>query len=294
MALGRWLDRLLVLVIVGGIALAGLAAPASAHGQLVLSTPAKDSTVSAPMESLSLYFTEKPAPNAYFTITAPSGVRVDRRWSHGQPKRLDEPVQEYTLINGVWEPNLFHTGFPAKIPVAHWPEKGLYVVRYQSVASDGEEVQGEVRFTYTGKTSGPPKGWEAPTDQPDPALLAALGQGGPTPTRAFGNATPQSASPSASVPQAGPQPAPPATPPPASADSGTGVMVWLLPAVLVAGVGIMVVRAARRPSSQGAARRAPTGPRAKTAKTTNASKTPPARRTTASRPAPRNKASKRR
>jgi methionine-rich copper-binding protein CopC len=278
MALGRWLDRLLVLVIVCGVTLAGLAAPASAQ----------DSTVSAPMESLSLYFTEKPAPNAYFTITAPSGVRVDRRWSHGQPKRLDEPVQEYTLIDGVWEPNLFHTGFPAKIPVAHWPEKGLYVVRYQSVASDGEEVQGEVRFTYTGKTSGPPKDWKAPTDQPDPTLLAALGQGGPTPTRAFGNATPQGASPSASVPQAGPQPAPPATPPPVPADSGTGVMVWLLPAILVAGVGIMVVRAARRPSPQGAARRAPTGPRAKTTKTL------PARRTTAPRPAQRTKAPKRR
>ncbi|MDP9844067.1 copper resistance CopC family protein [Streptosporangium lutulentum] len=284
--MARWLDRLLVLTLVAGVALTALTTPAAAHGQLVVSTPAKDSTVSTPLESLALYFTEKPSADAYFTLTAPSGVRVDRPWSHGEPIRLDEPVQEYTLINGVWEPSLYHTGFPAKVPVAHWPERGLYVARYQSVASDGEAVQGEVRFTYTGKTSAPPKGWKAPTNPPNPALLAALGHGGPTPTRAFGATTPQPASPA--VPQTGPQSAP-ATPqagsqPAPPTDSGTGVMVWLLPAVLVAGVGVMVVRAARRPSPSGTTRPHPAGPRART----------PAQRAAPPRKARRTKAAKRR
>ncbi|GAA3422706.1 hypothetical protein GCM10018952_76540 [Streptosporangium vulgare] len=136
-----------------------------------MSTPAKDSTVKEPMESLALYFTEKPAPNAYFTVTTPSGARVDEPWSHGQPKRLDEPVTEYNLVDGNWQPNLYHTGFPAIVPVAYWPEQGLYVARYVSVASDGEKVTGEVKFTYKGKMSQPPKGWKAPTNEPDPALL---------------------------------------------------------------------------------------------------------------------------
>ncbi len=265
MTLARWLGRLLLPVVVGVVAMATLSAPAFAHGQLAMSTPAKDGTVREPLESLSLYFTEAPSPNAYFAVTSPSGARVDQPWTHGQPKRLDKPVQEYNLVNGVWEPSVYNTGFPAEVPVAYWPERGKYVVRYLSIASDGEPVRGELRFTYKGKTSGPPKGWQAPENEPDSILLASAEPGSGTQApmpetggspAAMGPAVPPAGGSPAAVSEADASPA--AVPEPGSAgtaagnaqptDSGTGLSVWLVPAVLVLGAGVLVVRAARRPA----------------------------------------------
>ncbi|XVQ89363.1 copper resistance protein CopC [Microbispora siamensis] len=320
--MARWLGRLLLAVVVGVLTIAALAAPASAHGQLAMSTPVKDSTVREPMESLSLYFTEAPAPNAYFAVTAPSGARVDRPWTHGQPKRLDKPVQEYNLVNGVWEPSVYNTGFPAEVPVAYWPERGEYVVRYLSIASDGEPVRGELRFTYKGKTSGPPKGWQAPDNEPDSILLASAEPGSgtqaPEPATggspaAMGPAVPQAGGSPATVTQTGGSPAtvtqtggspatvtqtggspatvtqaggsPAAVPETGTAgtaagnaqpaDSGTGLSVWLVPALLVLGAGVLVVRAARRPApTTTAARPSPGRPQAKKPARPSASHTP--------------------
>ncbi|WP_259406745.1 copper resistance CopC family protein [Microbispora sp. H10885] len=265
--MARWLGRLLLPVVVGVLTLVALAVPASAHGQLAMSTPAKDSTVKTPLESLRLYFTEAPAPNAYFTVTAPNGARVDQTWTHGQPERLDKPVQEYNLVNGVWEPSVYNTGFPAVIPVAYWPEQGEYVVHYLSIASDGEPVKGELRFTYKGRTSAPPKGWRAPTNEPDAILLASAEPGSAT----TADATPQSgdgalgpvapsqastgsAAGPAAVPETGAATAPAARTAAGQDDSGTGLSVWLVPALLVVGAGALVLRAARRSApSTGAA-----------------------------------------
>ncbi|MEV4297044.1 copper resistance CopC family protein [Microbispora rosea] len=290
------MGRLLLLIVAGVLTMTALAAPASAHGQLAMSTPAKNGTVREPLKSLSLYFTEQPAPNAYFAVTAPNGARVDRPWSHGQPERLDKPVQEYNLINGVWEPSVYNTGYPAQIPVAYWPERGEYVVRYLSIASDGEPVRGELRFTYKGTTSGPPKGWQAPDDEPDPSLLASAepGSGAQPPVPQAGAspapATQAGASPAPAT-QAGASPAPatqtgssPAAMGPAApqaggsqaavpqtgtagtaaraaqpGDSGSGLSVWLVPAVLVVGAGVLVGRAARRPAPVTPAARRPSG-----------------------------------
>ncbi|MEU4836340.1 copper resistance protein CopC [Streptosporangium sp. NPDC023615] len=256
----RWLGQLLALVVVAGVALTVLATPASAHGQLAMSTPAKDSTVTEPLESLALYFTEQPASNAYFSVTAPGGARVDRPWSHGEPKRLDEPVTEYNLVDGTWQPQLYHTGFPATVPVAYWPEQGLYVARYVSIASDGEKVTGEVRFTYRGRTSKPPKGWKAPTNEPDPALLGPAEPGATVPSA--GAAAP-------AVPRSTPQGTPSASSDAPRAAPGFDLSVWLLPAALVAGAGFMVLRAARRPSPSSRdaeVRRRPAGPPAGTSR----------------------------
>jgi methionine-rich copper-binding protein CopC len=147
--------------------------PASAHGKLVSSVPAQGATLTAPVGSVSLAFTEKPAQFAFFAVTAPSGARVDQPWSHAEPFRLERPVQEYQLVDGQWQPRQFQAGFPARVPVAHWPEQGTYVVRYQSVATDGEPVAGEVSFTYRGPVTPPPAGWQAPADGPSAELLAA-------------------------------------------------------------------------------------------------------------------------
>ncbi|GAA3771982.1 hypothetical protein GCM10022225_69160 [Plantactinospora mayteni] len=214
--------------------------PAYAHGQLAVSTPADGGTLTAPVESVSLAFTEQPAPFGYFTVTAPSGVRVDRRWSTGAPIRLDEPVREYQLVDGAWQPRLYHVGFTVQVPVAYWPEQGRYVARYQTVASDGEEVEGEVRFTYTGASTPAPAGWQAPTDQPAPELVAAAGQARPT----AGATVPPSAPPSVSA-------APPAS------DGGPSVSVWLVPALLLVGAAVLIAGVARRPApaASAAARR---------------------------------------
>lgn len=275
--MARWLGRLLLLVVAGVLTMTALAAPASAHGQLAMSTPAKDGTVREPLESLSLYFTEAPAPNAYFAVTSPSGARVERPWTHGQPKRLDKPVQEYNLVDGFWEPTVYNTGFPAEVPVAYWPERGEYVVRYLSIASDGEPVRGELRFTYKGKTSQPPKGWQAPDNEPDPSLLDSDEHGSGTQAPApSANGSPAAMGPAA--PQAGGSPAavsgtggsPAAVPAAGSAaareaqPADSVLSVWLVPAVLVVGAGVLVVRAARRPALTTTAAQRPSGrPQAK-------------------------------
>lgn len=215
------------LLIVAAAAIATLvalpASPASAHGQLVESAPVADSTVAEPVDAVALYFTEKPASNAHFTLTGPDGGRLDHGWYHGEPKRLDKPVQELFLVDGTWEPRLYHTGFPVRITVAHWPATGRYVARYLSVASDGEAVRGEVAFTYTGATTSKPSDWQPPTNEADPSLVAALG---------------------------GTSAAPPtAAAPTAPTDGSSSVWVWAVPAVLVVGAGVLILRAARRPAA---------------------------------------------
>ncbi|WP_203692401.1 copper resistance CopC family protein [Catellatospora coxensis] len=147
-----------------------LPSPAQAHGQLAFSDPADHSTVTEPRESVRLVFTEKPTSAAYFTVKAPDGTRVDHGWSGGEPKPLPSPVQELTLRDGNWEPQLYKIGFPAVIPVSHWPQTGVYTITYLSVASDGDKVTGEIRFDYQGKLTTAPAGWTAPTNQPDPGL----------------------------------------------------------------------------------------------------------------------------
>ncbi|GII31147.1 copper resistance CopC family protein [Planotetraspora mira] len=281
---------MILAALVSGAAMTTMSSPAAAHGQLGMSIPAKDSTVKAPMESVLLYFTEPPAPNSYFTVTTPSGVRVDRQWLTDEPKRLDEPVREDHLIDGVWEPKLYHTGYPAKIPVAYWPEQGVYTAKYMTIASDGEHVQGQLRFTYKGEMTAAPKGWQAPANQPDASLLAADTSAAAPPAGTSTSASPSAGCTPRGVPETGcdtggPSPAVGAQAA-AQDDSGTGVLVWLIPAVLVVGTGFMVVRAARRPSPGGAApaRRTPGPP----------GRSPLAQRMDAPRKAPRGKTAKRR
>ncbi len=157
-----------VFAVVAAVAL--VPAPAQAHGQLAFSDPADKSTVTEPMVDVRLHFTEKPATNAFFSITAPDGTRVDRGWFGGEPKPLPTPVQELNLVNGNWEPQVYTVGFPTVIPVGYWPQTGVYTITYKSVASDGDRVSGEIRFDYQGRITQAPADWQAPTNQPDPAL----------------------------------------------------------------------------------------------------------------------------
>ncbi|WP_406070194.1 copper resistance protein CopC [Micromonospora sp. NBC_01638] len=216
-------------------------APASAHGQLATSTPLTGTVVREPLTQVGLYFTEKPASNAHFTITGPNGSRVDNGWSHGEPKRLDKPVQEYFMVNGVFEPRLYHTGFPAMVTVAHWPAKGRYTATYLSVASDGEAVQGNVTFDYQGPSTAAPAGWAASTAGPDPTLLAQV-------------ESTASASPGAAASPAGATDAPANDPAGATEKKpGGGFPAWLVPLLIVVVVAaIVLVAARRRPATRGA------------------------------------------
>ncbi|MFC4534645.1 copper resistance CopC family protein [Sphaerisporangium dianthi] len=252
----NWSVRVLLLIVLGSLFVVVSASPAEAHGQLALSVPAKDSKVGEPLEAVSLYFTEKPVSHTYFTVTAPSGARVDRPWSHGEIKRLDDPVREFFLVNGVWEPRLYHEGFEVRIPVAHWPEKGVYVAHYETVASDGDVVRGDIRFTYTGRTTRSPKGWTSPTDTPEPIAPSPASEGRDTgevaPVGPRADASP--ACTPRSMPETGcgngsesqAEGSPAAAPgTPGEPSSSSGWLVWLVPVLLVAGTAVMVARAAR-------------------------------------------------
>jgi methionine-rich copper-binding protein CopC len=213
--------RLLGIMLVGVVAGAAAApAPALAHGTLVTSTPAQGSTVQERLEAVSLTFTEKPQTYAYFTITAPTGVRVDSGWSNAEPQRLATPVREYQLKDGTWQPLLYETGFPVRVTVAHWPAPGTYVVTYHNVASDGDPVKGELRFTYHGAVTPAPPGWQPPTDQPKPELLAAAGPARPSAGAAAADPSPPSAEAQGQAQIA----APPADP---------SIWVWLVPVLLL-------------------------------------------------------------
>ncbi|WP_305785397.1 copper resistance CopC family protein [Symbioplanes lichenis] len=166
--------RLLMVLFAGSLAGALFGPlPAAAHGGLVGSSPPQGSASAQPVDAVSLTFTEKPAPYAYFTVTAPGGARVDDGWSHAQPMPLATPAREFQEVNGVWQPMEYRTGFPVRIKVAHWPAAGTYVVRYHTVASDGDLVKGEMSFSYTGAPTAAPAGWQPPSDRPKPELLAA-------------------------------------------------------------------------------------------------------------------------
>ena len=230
--------RAAVIVTAAALGLLLSPVPAHAHGQLAMSRPMAFTIVNDPLERVELYFTEKPAPDAHFTITGPNGGRVDNGWSAGQPLRLDKPVQEYFLVDGQWQPRVYNTGFPAIVAVAHWPMKGQYTVAYLSVASDGEVVRGTIKFDYNGSTTTAPAGWSPATNGPSPTLLEQV-KGGQSSSSAGAAPAPAGAPTETADPGNTPRAA--ASPP----DGNPAV--WLPPAILVAAAALVIGHAARKP-----------------------------------------------
>ncbi|MFI7220265.1 copper resistance protein CopC [Micromonospora maritima] len=202
--LGRLLSGLAALLSVAFLLLVP-AQPAAAHGTLAMSVPIAGATASKPMTEVRLYFTEKVAANAHFTITAPGGGRVDGGWTFGEPRPLPKPVTEYVLADGLYQPREYTVGFPAVVTIAHLPAVGEYTATYLSVASDGEPVRGTLTFRYTGSVTAAPPGWHPPDNEPEPALLAAAAQ-----HDGSGHASPATSS--ASAPAAAPSPTAAAAP----------------------------------------------------------------------------------
>ncbi|WP_243709451.1 copper resistance protein CopC [Micromonospora sp. 15K316] len=253
-ALRRIASGLLALLLSSAVAVVASAPPAAAHGTLAAATPADGSAVGRPVTEVWLYFTERAAANAYFTITAPGGGRVDSGWTQGEPKPLEKPVREYFLVDGKFEPREYSTGFPAVIRIAHLPRPGQYSVSYLTVASDGDTVRGATTFRYTGAATAAPQGWQPPTDQPDPALIAATEQHG---NPGAGAATSTSPAPAPAVASSPPAAAAPATG--AADEGGLGWAAWTggaVAAVAVALIGL-AVRSRRTPGSASGRARAP-------------------------------------
>ncbi|PZG19968.1 hypothetical protein C1I95_10545 [Micromonospora craterilacus] len=233
---GRVVSSLLALVLVTAVSVLTSAPPAAAHGTLAMSTPTEGATVNEPLATVELYFTEQVAANAYFTITAPGGGRVDNGWTYGAPKPLAQPVREYFLVDGKFEPREYSTGFPAVVTLAHLPAAGQYSVSYLSVATDGEPVRGTMSFRYAGPVTAAPQGWSPPTNQPDPTLVAAAEQ--------HGHGGESTAAPA--VPPASSVPPPAAAQPsaPSEDESGLGRVVWTGLALAIAAVlaGVVIWR----------------------------------------------------
>ncbi|MFI7604577.1 copper resistance protein CopC [Micromonospora sp. NPDC049366] len=245
-AVPRAVAGLLALVLAAAVGVLMSAPPAAAHGTLAMSTPAEGATVDGPLTEVRLYFTEKVAPNAYFAITGPGGGRVDNGWSQGEPRPLDKPVREYFLVDGTFEPREYTTGFPAVVVIAHLPAPGRYSVSYLSMASDGDPVRGTLTFRYTGRATAAPHGWQPPTNQPDPTLLAAA-EGHGTSGHDSGGSSTAPAAPAAPTAAA----APDAAAPDPGDEGGAGWLMWVgwvtVTAVVVA--GLLLWR--RRPASAG-------------------------------------------
>jgi methionine-rich copper-binding protein CopC len=104
-------------------------APASAHTELVSSSPADGARVKRLPATIELTFSEALATPAFVTVTDPSGSAVGT----GKPTVENELVRQQT--NG---------------GVA----TGEYTVEYRVVAGDGHPVTGSLRFTVTSGSQG--------------------------------------------------------------------------------------------------------------------------------------------
>ena len=80
----------------------------------------------------------------------------------------------YHNADGNWETRRYDTAYSALIPIAYWPEAGVYKVSFVSVATDGEPVRGEFSFTYDGALSPAPPDFRPQKNEPDPNLLAVV------------------------------------------------------------------------------------------------------------------------
>lgn len=179
----RW-RRLLAATAVGLVAgvgvVLGVGQPALAHGQFVTSTPGVGANVTE-LGTVYVYFTEKPTSDAFFSVTSPSGARVDKLWFHGPSQPINPPVHEwYHQTDGKWVTRSYNTAYPAMIPIAYWPETGEYKVTYLSVATDGEPVRGDFTFTYSGEVTPIPVDYRPQSNVPDPILNSIAATDAPT------------------------------------------------------------------------------------------------------------------
>lgn len=128
------MKRLLAVLMLAGLGLFALAAPASAHNSLVSSNPSNQASLDAGPQTVVLTF-DQPVQEGEglnsVAVTGPDGTQ----WQGG-PARVDSNVVSAPL----------RTLGPA----------GTYTVGYRIVSADGHPVSGKVMFTLTKPGTGTP------------------------------------------------------------------------------------------------------------------------------------------
>jgi len=191
-----------------------IALPALAHADLVSSTPEDGAVLEAPPTSVTLTFSEGlDAGKSSVRLTGPDGL-VD----------AGKPAKDGATTMGL-------TGLDLG--------PGDYSVKWVAAADDGHIERGTLGFTVTQPT--PPPASSSPTPAASPEATASPVSGTATPAATTAPTQPAAATPSP------PTASPVAQPEPVAADaSGTDVLLPIaLGLVLVAGVGLFVLRRSR-------------------------------------------------
>ena len=149
-------SRIIGSILLAGIGLFAPIASASAHADLVSTSPAADSDVNAPQEKISLTFGEPPLVDGAAIVVMNSAGDI-----------LDSPAPALD-------------GASLSIP---WPTDltpGLVTIQWRATADDGHVLSGEFMFNYTAAAeSGPapsasamPTESAVPTESSDPIMTA--------------------------------------------------------------------------------------------------------------------------
>lgn len=132
--------RLLVPIVLAGLAIFGLATPALAHNVLIGSTPASGASVSTGPSEVTLNFNAPVQFGAnYLTVIGPDG----QHW---------EKTDNAAVV-----------GNSVSTSVAPLGPAGVYKVGYRIISADGHPVSGEVQFTLTTAGTGTPPDQSAGT-----------------------------------------------------------------------------------------------------------------------------------
>jgi len=210
------MTRLVPALLLACLALFGGATPAFAHTDLISSDPAKGAALPAAPTQLTLTFSEPASvDSAEISVTAPGGAK----WTVG---------------------TITAQGASLLVPVQGEGPAGQYVIDYAVTALDGDVVTGQIPFTLTAPAAPP-----AATTPPTPTEATAPQQTSTPPSNPTATSTSTSTAASTTATSASGAVSNTADEKSGS-DGGIPVWVWILGAVVLAGVGVFAVLKARR------------------------------------------------
>jgi len=190
--------RLATALLLSGVAVIVTATPAFAHAELIASDPAQNASLATAPQQIQLTFNEAvTVPENPVTITGPDGAA----WTAGTPSIA---------------------GAVVTVPVQASGPAGPYVLAYQVISDDGDDVRGSVAFTLTTAVAVPTTSTASPpmTSAPPPA----------TTTTASAENTAATTS---------------------DSDGGVPVWVWILGGVVLVGAGLVLGLRMARPKNSG-------------------------------------------
>jgi methionine-rich copper-binding protein CopC len=201
-------------VLAGALLAVAVAAPVLAHAELVASDPADKAVLAIPPTTVTVTFSEAIDPDrSRFKLVGPDGTV-------GTGRIADDPA--VLVLEGL------DLG------------PGAYEIQWTAASTDGHIERGRLRFTVSAPTPAPPSAAPTATPGPTPSASAAPGSAGAPSAPAAGSPPPS----------ADASPTPTAVPAEPAAGSTGSAGDMLLPVVVatvvVAGVGLFVLRRSRR------------------------------------------------